>query len=205
MACRVGMTTDPEKRKQDWESKHSNLRNWEILGFYESKTDAQKAEKMFAEEYGCVSSHGGRGPEHANWAVYRFQYGMDYEPPIFKANEVKRIPLLTGRHTAILLNNISAGGSILYRFILCVIENDTQEPCFYVASELSTANATRMQYILAMSGKWDEAEKEGSISYCLGIFPGSGHENHGFSEEWGDQEEFERAAMKIVEESFYIL
>lgn len=74
MTCRVGMTTNPGERKRYWEKKHSNLRNWKILGHYKSKSKAQEAERIFAQKYGCVSYSGGRGNEHDDWVVYKFNY-----------------------------------------------------------------------------------------------------------------------------------
>lgn len=74
MSCRVGMTTDVEERKRHWKSQHGNLDNWQILGTYQTKTEAQNAENSFASSYGCVSHPGGDGNEHDTWHVYKFSY-----------------------------------------------------------------------------------------------------------------------------------
>ena len=74
MSCRVGMTTDINSRKRHWESQHSGLYGWQILGTYYTKTEAQRAEKNFANQYGCVSHPGGDGSEYATWYVYKFSY-----------------------------------------------------------------------------------------------------------------------------------
>ena len=76
MACRVGITTDPEGRKQYWERKHPTLRNWEIIAEYASKSDAQAREDAEAEERNCVAHSGGDDPDDANalWRVYYFEY-----------------------------------------------------------------------------------------------------------------------------------
>ena len=73
MACRVGITTNPGERRRHWESEHPTLRNWEILGRYKTKSDAQEAETKFAAHYGCHSSPGGADAS-GDWVVYKFDY-----------------------------------------------------------------------------------------------------------------------------------
>ena len=74
MPCRVGMTQYPYTRRDQWKEKHPTLRNWKILGEYNSKKEAQKKETQFALIYGCHYGEGGRGPEKAKWYVYKFDY-----------------------------------------------------------------------------------------------------------------------------------
>ena len=74
MSCRVGMTTDVEERKRYWQSQEPNLKNWKILGTYNTKRAAQKAEKQFAQRYGCDAHPGGGGGQYATWYVYKFNY-----------------------------------------------------------------------------------------------------------------------------------
>ena len=74
MACRVGITTDPERRKKEWQQKHPDLRNWIILGTHSTKSAAQAQENAEAKRRGCVSNPGGAGPEYAVWHVYYFEY-----------------------------------------------------------------------------------------------------------------------------------
>ena len=74
MSCRVGMTTDAEERRRYWKNKPPNLSEWEILGTYSSKTQAQRNETSFANRYGCVAHPGGGGNEDATWYVYKFNY-----------------------------------------------------------------------------------------------------------------------------------
>ena len=74
MACRVGMTTNPGERKRHWEGECPTLRNWTILGRYSTKSEAQQAETMFAQQHGCVSAAGGGGNENDDWVVYKFDY-----------------------------------------------------------------------------------------------------------------------------------
>ena len=48
--------------------------HWEILATAPSKSEAQRLENRFADEYGCTASPGGHGCEHALWYVYWFEY-----------------------------------------------------------------------------------------------------------------------------------
>ena len=74
MACRIGITTDPQGRKKDWVKVHPGLLNWQILGTHYTKTAAQKQENEEARRLGCVSHPGGAGREHDVWHVYYFNY-----------------------------------------------------------------------------------------------------------------------------------
>ena len=72
--CRVGITTNPEGRKLDWQRQHPSLDHLEILETYDTQQEAQVAETMAVAQCGCESAPGGRdapGP----WYVYRFFYG----------------------------------------------------------------------------------------------------------------------------------
>ena len=75
MACRIGITTDPERRKKQWQEKHPDLRDWKILGVHRTKSAAQAQETAEAKRRGCVSGPGGSGPAVATWHVYYFRYG----------------------------------------------------------------------------------------------------------------------------------
>ena len=76
MTCRVGITTDLEKRKAYWESQHRTLRNWKILsGPHRTKAAAQAREDEEAERLGCVAHPGGPDVPGAMWYVYYFRYG----------------------------------------------------------------------------------------------------------------------------------
>ena len=196
MACRVGMTTNPEERKQYWKSRHPDLWNWQILGHYEYKKDAQAAEIAIADKYGCISFPGGDGPEIADWIVYGFQYqSMSYEPVFSSGVVVKKIPLSTRRHTAFLLDEIASTGGVSYWFILRVMDNESQEPCLYVASEVrglygEEARNKRSAALVPPVGE----------QFVLGVFPGDGHISRDVSEDYGDLGKFEEAAIKIAEE-----
>ncbi len=74
MACRIGITTDPERREGEWRAEYPGLYGWEVFDWYDTKTAAQAAETYLARLHGCQASPGGGGEEYAQWAVYRFYY-----------------------------------------------------------------------------------------------------------------------------------
>ncbi len=74
MPCRIGITTDPDRRLQEWRRKHPGLRRWRILGRYGSKSEAQAQETLLARRHGCEAWPGGVGPETATWYVYCFEF-----------------------------------------------------------------------------------------------------------------------------------
>lgn len=76
MPCRVGITTDPDTRRSAWESRVTGLRNWQILGKYTNRSDAQAHETRYAKTYGCKASPGG-ADARGLWYVYRFDYDRD--------------------------------------------------------------------------------------------------------------------------------
>ena len=74
MECRVGITTNPDRRKAEWKLEHPSLRNWRIEKTYSCKSDAQAEENRLAAARGCKSAPGGGGLEIATWYVYSFEY-----------------------------------------------------------------------------------------------------------------------------------
>ena len=74
MPCRIGITTDPQGRKRQWEAQHPNLSGWDVLRVCNSKADAQNWENHLAQQHGCVAEPGGAGAENATWYVYKFNY-----------------------------------------------------------------------------------------------------------------------------------
>ena len=74
MACRVGMTTDPEERERFWRNQHRTLHEWKIESRHRSKSAAQAEETRLANLHGCKHGEGGRGPELVTWYVYSFSY-----------------------------------------------------------------------------------------------------------------------------------
>ena len=75
MACYAGITTDPDRRRKEHERVRPSLRQWEVLGSYNSKSAAQAAENRLRERHGCDGNPGGAGAENDNWRLYHFYYG----------------------------------------------------------------------------------------------------------------------------------
>lgn len=73
MACRIGITTDPDRRELDWKREYPNLRNWKNLEWHKTKSAAQQAETRLARQHGCVSAPGGNDAD-GDWCVYKFDY-----------------------------------------------------------------------------------------------------------------------------------
>lgn len=76
MPCQVGITTNPDQRRKQWENEYSSLRNWQIMGRHNNREDAQRQETEFARQYGCEAHPGGDEPDRPNsiWYVYRFDH-----------------------------------------------------------------------------------------------------------------------------------
>lgn len=69
MACRVGMSTDPQERIQYWMREEGHT-HWEILASGLTYSAAQKREKREAENRGCRYHPGGIDNGMSNWSVY---------------------------------------------------------------------------------------------------------------------------------------
>lgn len=48
MTCRIGITTNPNKRLAEWESQYGRALNCKILKTYASKAEAQRVENFLA-------------------------------------------------------------------------------------------------------------------------------------------------------------
>lgn len=73
MPCRVGITTDPDRRRREQKNSHYGFTNWHIVKAFAKRSDAQDYERWYASRYDCQASGGGRiarGP----WYVYVFTY-----------------------------------------------------------------------------------------------------------------------------------
>ena len=109
---------------------------------------------------------------------------MDYMPRVGKMNRIAGAPL--GReHTVILFDEIESIGHVQYEYLVAVFENKTQQPIYFIASEV---NATSKDF------------NEGT--HYLGIFDGHGHINRGSSDAWGDPKKFFPEALRIANEMF---
>ena len=87
MPCRVGITTDPEKRKKYWANRVTGFRSWATHGCHFSKADAQAEEDRRVAECNasgdrgtCHGHPGGGEPDDIVWTVYSFDYHTDPEP-----------------------------------------------------------------------------------------------------------------------------
>ena len=76
--CRVGITTDPERRKAEWERHYPSMYGWRILATYPTKEAAQAHEDGVRFKKGCVGSPGGDDAP-GDWSVYQFQYSAEFQ------------------------------------------------------------------------------------------------------------------------------
>lgn len=78
MDYRIGITTRPDARKEEWKQIYPSLRDWVILEKHDSKEDAELQEMRLARVMGCIPSDFGDIPEEADpgkpWCVYRFAF-----------------------------------------------------------------------------------------------------------------------------------
>ena len=76
MPYRVGITTDEERRRAEWEKAVVGFTHWTIQYRGLSRESADRREKEIAEQYGCEHFPGGRDPndKSATWSVYSFSY-----------------------------------------------------------------------------------------------------------------------------------
>lgn len=75
MPCRIGITTNPARRRAEWESEYPSLYGWEQRGPYSERSDAQRAETSLALEHDCEAAPGGADPDSGrSWYVYKFNY-----------------------------------------------------------------------------------------------------------------------------------
>lgn len=73
MPTRVGITTDLERRKSEWEQEVTGFKNWKKIAEFATKDEAQTYETDYAKRNGYEAEPGGRdapGP----WYVYQFDY-----------------------------------------------------------------------------------------------------------------------------------
>jgi hypothetical protein len=109
---------------------------------------------------------------------------MQYMPQVESMNRVGGAPM-GEKHTALLFDRIKSAGHVQYAFLLAVFDNETQEPVYFVASEVNTM-----------------AQTLGGGSHYLGVFDSSGHANLGSSDDWGDPRKFFPEAVHLAAERF---
>jgi hypothetical protein len=108
---------------------------------------------------------------------------MTYMPHIVSATPKKKFTF--GTRTAVLFCNIISAGQIKYHLIMAVFEEDSDTPCYAVASE---ENAF--------------AKVFGGGSHIIGLFPGEVHVNLGDSDDWADEDKFSAEALKLIANKF---
>ena len=81
MPCRVGITTNPQQRRVQWEGRVVGLKNWRTHGSHLSKEDAQDEEDRLVYDCNsngsrgtCHGRAGGGDPKGQGWTVYSFDY-----------------------------------------------------------------------------------------------------------------------------------
>ncbi len=86
MPCKVGITTNPERRRLYWQERTTGFAKWEILEVFRSKAAAKEYETAYALRHKCeaVPSSSdtpsrGREPtiEGEWWYVYHFEYAAE--------------------------------------------------------------------------------------------------------------------------------
>lgn len=74
MAKRVGMTTEPQERKQYWRNKYkSSFKNWQVVRRGLTYERAQQIEEDY-KGLGYVRGAGGQYVSGYVWSVYTFEY-----------------------------------------------------------------------------------------------------------------------------------
>ena len=76
MPCRVGITTEPDRRREEWEKQVIGFRNWRILEQFDNRDDAQDYEDEYANEHNCEAHPGGEEAS-GTWYVYYFKFDGD--------------------------------------------------------------------------------------------------------------------------------
>ena len=76
MHCRVGITTNPDRRRDEWQDQVIGFRNWKIVNQFDNREEAQAFEDQYAREFGCEAHPGGEEAPGI-WYVYYFEFVMD--------------------------------------------------------------------------------------------------------------------------------
>ena len=120
-----------------------------------------------------------------------------YAPVIESAHTKKRYKF--GRYEAAFLDQIVAEGPIGYEFIVAVFEESATDPFLFVTSERNDPSAG-LEMFRELGIEEDMAPVAQGESHFLCVFDESGHRNLGDSNDWGDAEKFETAALRILTE-----
>ncbi|MBC8466417.1 MAG: hypothetical protein H8D55_01140 [Deltaproteobacteria bacterium] len=103
-----------------------------------------------------------------------------YFPVIEEARLVRHYE--AGTFTLVLLTDVKCSGIIRCSHLLVALRNGESEPSYVIAAEVDNMQS------------WEG----GSGSHFLCCYPGSGHENLGCSNDWGDLSRFENEACRIM-------
>jgi hypothetical protein len=122
-----------------------------------------------------------------------------YAPAIQSARPIKHYKI--GAHEAVFLSKIVSDGFIGYNFIIVVFENNTTDPFLFVTSERDNcAWSSGLFKDRGLEANGAPIVKEESHFLCL--FDKKGHSILDHSDDWGDPQKFETAALKILKERF---
>jgi len=122
-----------------------------------------------------------------------------YAPVIKSAQTRRRYKF--GRYEAAFLDQIVAEEivKIGYEFMIVVFEENATDPFLFVTSERNDPEASAKGFQeLGIDPEMISADKGESHFLCL--FDKHGHHNLGDSNDWGDEEKFEAAALRILTE-----
>ena len=78
MKKRIGITTDPQRRKKEWESLYPSLRNWRVVATGLTYDQAQEQEFCYVRGKGFIGNGGDYVPGYV-WSVYTFEYSENSE------------------------------------------------------------------------------------------------------------------------------
>ena len=73
MFCKIGITTDPDRKLKYWQNKHPRLVNWKVLKMCKTKAEAQALERQLAHRHRCQILPAEKDDDRAIWHIYRFE------------------------------------------------------------------------------------------------------------------------------------
>ncbi len=74
VSWQIGITTQPQRRKQEWHRIRPSLGNWQILASDLTYAQAQALENYYIRNKGYTGSPGGPMEPGAVYSVYKFSY-----------------------------------------------------------------------------------------------------------------------------------
>jgi hypothetical protein len=107
-----------------------------------------------------------------------------YFPAVENARLVKTYT--AGAYTVTLLTDVRCAGIIQCSHLLMAHRRSDRDLVYVIAAEVNNLAAP------------------GDPSHALGAYPGSGHLNYGFSDDWGDLSRFENRALELMAEALGI-